>query len=271
MKHHVFLTAMAVLAVFNAFSQQHSLPPHDRGSLSLSIGPAFPVGEFANKNGNDAASGLANIGGLADLTYMHPFSRQDFGYTGTLRARMNGLSSSSLRQPFADQYPGYNWYVSAKSWETAAALIGLYHRSSEPNNRFFLDESLLLGAAEAVLPAETITGINGSTSNPPDPDLVQATNNKKYATTITFMLRFGGGVKLSDKLSLIAHVDYWWLDPVFRNLTQTVTTATGFNGPINYYNLSLASAASLTRSEFTSDYTQNMSSIDLSFGLSLRL
>jgi hypothetical protein len=268
MRHHVFLSVMAVLALFKAFSQQHSIPPQDRGTLAISIGPAIPVGAFANSNGNDPTSGLAKPGGLVDLTYMHPFSRPDFGYTITLRGRINAINSTALRQPFVDQYPGYNWDVSAKSWETAAALIGLYHRSSTLKNRFFTDESLLLGVAEALLPGETITGISDSTTNPPDPDYVQGSNQKKYATTITFMMRIGGGVQLSNKLSLVAHVDYWWLDPVFRNLTQTVTTASGLVVPNNF---NLGNLTSISRSEFTSDYTQNMSSIDLSIGLALRL
>jgi hypothetical protein len=268
MKQRILLTAIMLLSVFYSFSQEHSLPLQDRGSLALSIGPAFPVGEFANSNANDPASGLAKVGGLADLTYMHPFARPDFGYTVSLRARMNSINSSSLRQLYIDRYQGYNWDVSAKPWETAAAMIGLYHRSSVPRGQFFMNESVRLGVAEALLPEETITGITQSSPNPSGPDYVQGMNKKKYTTTFTFMLRIGGGVQLSDKLSLVANVDYWWLDPVFRNITQTLTTASGFALPNN---LNLGNATSISRSESTADYTQNMSSIDLSIGLALRL
>jgi hypothetical protein len=275
MKQRILLTAIMLLSVFYLFSQEHSLPPQghslppqDRGSLALSFGPAFPVGEFANNNGNDPLSGLAKVGGLADLTYMRPFSRPDFGYTVSLRARMNSINSSALRQPFADQYQGYNWDVSAKPWEAAAAMIGLFHRYSAKKNRLFLEEAVLLGVAETLLPEETITGISESIPNASGPDYIQAMNNKIHSTTFTFMTRIGGGIQLSDKLSLVAHLDYWWLDPVFRNLTQTVTTASGFTQP---FNLNLSNAVSTSRSEYTSNYTQNMSSVNLSIGLALQL
>ena len=89
-----------------AFSQQ----------LNLSFGPAFPVGSFASKDGNDPASGLAKLGWMADLSYMHRLEKSNhFGFVGLVRGRLNGISGEGAVSVFKEQFSTYQWRVSSGS------------------------------------------------------------------------------------------------------------------------------------------------------------
>src|ERR1700689_1901391 len=137
MKSPLFIITTICLSAFNCFSQQ-------AGSISLTIGPAFPVGEFANSNPYSSTSGLASLGALADLSYTHRTRNSDFGFIATLRARANPIDTKATLGPFEQQYPGYNWSVTKKPWEAAAAMVGGYH-SHMVTKKLYLEEALLFG------------------------------------------------------------------------------------------------------------------------------
>jgi hypothetical protein len=251
------------LSSSNCIAQQH-------GFLSLSVGPAIPAGEFANGDPNSRASGLALPGGLIDLTFKKDIPHSPLGFMVSLRARMNPISASDNLAIFRAQYPDYNWSIDKHSWEAAALMVGLYHQSPLCK-RAFLEEGLMVGVAEAVLPDVTVTGIKDTGANHIISDYIQAHSKKTTATTFSALFKFGGGYRLTDKLSLVAHIDFWYLEPNFGNLTQILIHAQGFNVPVNSGNFSLADASSVTYSSFTMGYAQKMNSFDLAIGLSLRL
>lgn len=244
----------------SSFAQQH-------GYLTLSAGPGFPVGEFANMDGNDPKSGIARPGGLVDLSYLHEIGNSHFGFTGTLRGRMNGISTSAAVAPFVAEYPNYSWSATKKTWKAATAMIGAYHHFSVTKNIYF-EEALLLGVAVTALPDYSVTGLHDSGVNQSLSSYIQASLQKKNTATFSGLVKVGGGYVLTNKLTLIANLGFWYLNPTFKNTTQKIVTLTQFGIPGN---LSTVSANSVTYSEFTRNYTQNMSSIDLTVGLSLRL
>lgn len=252
------LTILLSLWIVSAFSQQLN-------SLTLSIGPAFPVGEFANKDPYDPASGLAEPGFLLDVSYYHKTPNTNFGVTASLRARVNSMDTKAMLRLFMDKYPGYNWSVDKKPWKTAAAMVGAYHHAQVAKT-LYLREALMFGAAEALLPNTTVTGLKDTSQTVED--LLQATTKEKYATTFSALLKIEAAHPLTSRLSLMASLDFWYLKPTFTGLTQKVIIASGFPIPGNY-SLSTATAISLYQS--TTNYIQAMSSIDLSVGLLLQL
>jgi hypothetical protein len=263
MKKPLFLLTLLCLTLIKGFAQQH-------GSLSLSVGPAIPAGEFANGDPNSRASGLAQPGGLIDFTFKKEIPRSPLGFMVSLRARMNPISARENLAIFQAQYPDYNWSIDKHSWEAAALMVGLYHQSPLCK-RVFLEEGLMVGVAEAVLPNVTVTGIKDTGANHIISNYIQAHSNRTTATTFSALFKFGGGYRLTDKLSLVAHIDFWYLEPDFKNLNQTLVQAEGFNVPVTAGNFSLADASSITYSTFTMGYAQKMNSFDLTVGLSLRL
>jgi hypothetical protein len=224
MKRSLFFVISICLSALTSFSQ-------DRGYLALSIGPAFPVGEFANKDANDQRSGLANPGGLLDISYMGKRHNTHFGFTASLFLRMNSINSGALEEPFQTTYPDYNWSVSKQPWEAGAAMIGAYWNYPMAKKMYF-EGALLFGVAETMLPQTTVTGIQDSmVANQPVSNLVQATTKKKYATTFSQSIKVGIGYKLTNKLSLQAELSFWYLNPTFKQVTQTVIAEQGLVVP----------------------------------------
>lgn len=254
------LTILLSLWAVSAFSQQLN-------AIALSIGPAFPVGEFANKDPHSPASGLAQPGFLLDISYYYKTPNSNFGLTASLRARVNSMSSKAFLQLFMEKYPGYNWSVDKKPWKAAAAMVGAYHHA-QVAKRLEIEEALMFGVAEALLPNTTVTGLKDSGTSQTVEALLQATTKEKYATTFSALLKIGGVRQLTNRLSLVASLDFWYLKPTFTNLTQTIIMASGFPVPGNY---SLSYATSVTYNQSTMNYIQAMSSIDLSVGLALQL
>jgi hypothetical protein len=260
MKRPLFLVMLACLSATHSFSQ-------DRGTLNLSLGPAFPVGEFANKNGADPRSGLANPGALLDISCMGRRRHSHLGLTGSLVLRMNSINSAALLQPFEAQFPDYSWSVAKKPWEAAAAMIGVYWNYPMANKMYF-EGAVLFGVGETMLPQTTITGIKDTGVNHTVTDLVIGTTHKKYATTYSQSIKAGLGYKLTNKISLQAELSFWYLNPTFKQVTQTIFHAQGF--PITGI-LSLQNAQSLSVETFTADYEQNMSSLNFTVGVAIKL
>jgi hypothetical protein len=260
MKRPLFLAILICLSALTSFSQ-------DRGYINLSIGPAFPVGEFANKDESDPKSGLANLGPLLDISYMGRRHNSHFGFTASVLLRMNSISSSALLEPFESLFPGYNWSVTKKPWEAGAAMVGIYWHYPITTKIHF-EGALLFGVAETMLPQTTVIGIKDTGVNHTVTDLVEATTQKKYATTFSQSIRMGIGYKLTEKLGLQAGMSFWYLKPTFKQVTQTIVHAQGFAVPGN---LSLQNASSISVGQFIADYNQNMSSLNFTVGVAVKL
>ena len=256
MKKNASIIFLFCLLRFHSFSQQ--------GYLSLSLGGAFPIGEFASKNVQDIKSGIANPGGLLDLSYMHPLGNSPFGWTATLRARFNPIDGKTEASAFAAEDPGFNWTEKHVSWETGAVLVGAYYHCPVAG-RWQFRGSLLVGVADSRLPASSILGI--SNDNPPS-EFVHITTNKVSAASFSALAKAGLVYSLNSRWSLIGELGFWYLKPTFKNVTEQVLDAKGlvvpgFISPSNATSVSLAS--------YTHNYTQPMNTIDLSVGVVMRL
>jgi len=247
---------MLCLAAVPAFSQQ----------LNLSLGPAFPVGSFASKDGNDPASGLAKMGWMADLSYMHGVGKGHFGFVALVRGRLNSIDKEGAASTFRDVLPTYQWSVSNSSWKAAAVMAGAYYRTPI-NEKWSFVGQLTVGVAEAWLPEIDVRGIVDSTAQGGDANILLASNKKAHATAFTAMAKAGVLYKLTGKFSLTASVDYWYLKPDFT-ITQTVAFGRHMTVP-GIYSLTNAQAVSVNSS--TTQYSQQMNSVNLIVGVSMRL
>jgi hypothetical protein len=259
MKRPLFLSALACLSALYAFSQQNA-------TLSLSIGPSQPVGKFADKNANDNQSGLAKHGGLIDISYSYLLKHSSFGLTASLRGRLNPIDLGAAVAPVAEANPGYQWSEPGASWKTAALMVGAYHCRTVAR-KVQVREAILLGVAEAYLPAYSASGIH-QTDDTSAESLIELNGKKAYATTFSGVATLGISYQWTKKFALLAGVDFWYLKPYFKSVTVSETMATGFIVPGQ---LSLQNAATISYQESTTSYTQPMNSIDLSIGISMRL
>ncbi|HVW61258.1 MAG TPA: hypothetical protein VHC48_14505 [Puia sp.] len=257
MKLLQILFVFACLSSVQAFSQQ----------LNLSIGPSFPVGAFASKDGNDPASGLAKMGWMADISYSHGLRKSPhFGVTAILRGRLNSIDKEGMMAPFTESYPGYQWSASNSSWKTAALMGGAYYTTAI-SGKWSFTGTLAVGVAEAWLPEINLMAIVDSTGQGGDANLLLVNNKQAHATTFTMMAKAGVLYKLTEKLSLTASVDYWFLKPDFV-LTQSVAFGRHMMIPGMYQ---LSNAASISTYSVRAPYSQQMNSFNLLVGVSMHL
>jgi len=247
---------MLCLAAAPAFSQQ----------LNLSLGPAFPVGAFGSKDGSDPASGLAKMGWMGDLSYMHSVGKKHFGVVAMIRGRLNGIDEGASIAPLQEQFSGYRWDVSSVSWKTAAILGGAYYQAPI-NEKWSFIGTLAVGVAEAWLPEVNVTGIMDSTAQGGDANIVVVNNKKAHGTTFTALAKAGIVYKLHGKFSLTASVDYWYLKPDFT-LKQSVAFGQHMVVPGVYQ---LSNAASVSVYSVQAPYSQQMNTVNLSVGVAMHL
>jgi hypothetical protein len=252
-KNHVLLT-LACLAALGSFAQT-------TGTLTLSLGPNFPAGAFASKNGNDPSSGLANIGAVAALSWWQPIRHTHFGVVGSARFSMNGMNSKATLKPFEESEPTYQWSMNKSHWSSGALLAGPYYQLPLAR-RFDLRINLQAGAALCYSPTQTVTGIRDSVGFGPV-DVVQASVGKIHVLTFTALAGAGLSYHLTRHCSLLLHADYTYMDPAFRNLHEQVTTGQHL---VNPGIVSTDIAEVVTESNFTRNYTQAMSSVNVTVG-----
>ena len=258
MKKPLSLLFIACLSVLGCLAQKN-------GTLSLSLGPAIPVGEFANKSVVDDKSGLAKIGWLADLSYLHPIGNKHFGFIATLRGRINGVDTKSAMDLYATSYPQYAWSATSNHWKAAAVMAGGYY-NFPASSKIDIPVALLAGVAKAYFNEQTITGVRDSANVPVD--LIQAKFNKVDATAFSGMLKAGMVYHLTKRCALTANIDFWYLKPTFKNVTQTVVFAQGLIVPGV---LSPSNATSISVYSDTRSYQQPMNSVNVTVGLAYGL
>jgi hypothetical protein len=236
--------------------------------IGLSVGGSFPTGEFASKNGNDLQSGLADVGRLVDLSFMHSVGKGGFGLAADLRGRMNPIDQSAAGAAIAGADQGYVWSGKKAYWQTAALMVGAYYYFPVAK-RWLVGGSVLLGAADSRLPKYTIMGIkNGNDPNPANVNVIVSSTNGVNAVSFSALLKAGVTYQLSGRWCLLANIGFWDLKSTFKNVTVNEVEANGFVIRGIY---SLNNATSISEYTKTFYYTQPMNTIDLSVGIGMRL
>jgi hypothetical protein len=233
----------------------------NKGTISLSLGPAIPVGDFASKNGFVPSSGLANIGALADLSYQRLFSHSRFGWMATLRGRFNGVDKNGTIAPFAAEFPGYEWSMNSNRWIAASALVGGYYQLPV-TPKLSLTANIELGVAEAWSPKQSITGVHDSAGYGAL-DVVYANARAVSATAFTGLGGLGIRYQWRSRWALLARVDYTYLKPTFK-ITANIETAQHFvypNQPL------LLNASEVEYNSTTGKYTQAMPCVNVLVGI----
>lgn len=245
------------MAAFNGFAQQ----------LDVNIGPALPVGAYGSKDGSSESSGLAKLGWVGELSYSHAFKKGgEFGLMGTVRGRINGVSKDAAASPVTAAFKDYEWRVNSQRWKSAAVMAGPYFEKAI-SEKWRYRMALTAGVAKAWLPQIVVVGIQDSFALGGQSSMIQVSNKKTDATSFTFMFQTGVSYVLTSKLSLRASLDYWYMKPNFT-IVQQIAVARNLIVP-GVYNLSNGAAVSVN--QVTGKYSQEMSTLNLTVGISMKL
>jgi len=254
-----FLLLLILLSSTRSWSQNNS-------SLHLSLGGALPIGKFASKDVNDPASGLANLGGLAELGYSHLLKDNHWGLTIGLRGRLNGIDKNANTSALREAFPLYTWSSSNSSWKALSAMAGVYYILPAAANLDVRME-LSLGAASCYLPEYSVLGILDTAQTGPT-GFIQAKIGKEHAVSFSATAKAGIVYHLNKHLDLLANLDFWYLNPNFKHVTETILIADGLVIPGV---ISPSNASSLSVNSQSRDYKQNMSTLNLSVGVGIAL
>jgi hypothetical protein len=275
MKKILLLFSLIAFQITFVFSQVKK----DRGSISISVGPALPVGKFSAKDINDNLAGFAKMGQSVSVSYSKLLSK-NWGIAIDLRGQRNPLNTTALQNSLSTArisqgisflsgsvtnipppqlatviYP--NLQFEKKAWLYGALLLG-------PTGQFAIDQSkkitlitkAMLGAVYAKSPV-----LKGSSIT----DTATVRIDQSKSSAFGFIYSFSGGVNysLNKKVFLSAALTYAGTNQIiFKEVTTTVTATKG----------SFASPGfSVSQSIITADGKQPISSINLLFGVGIKL
>lgn len=228
-----------ILLLF-AFGLTGAFAQNQKSFIGISLGPSFPVGDFANTDLSDENSGLAKVGGTLSLNYGYHLSQQ-FGLMAVIRGSVHGVDVDALKRQYATP-DGIASSISFKTstWKSAAAMVGIFEMLplNASKNLFFVARGAI-GVQRSQSPSTDITiAVSG---------LGTFTNHQDSysATSLAYLLGLGLDFQLEKNLSLKFNADYTGANPKFqdpRAATYPQNNYTKLKQPINTVDLSLGLA-----------------------------
>lgn len=210
----------------------------NNGQLNLSIGPSFPVGQFANKNIRNDKAGIASVGGVINISYQS-LLKKNIGFSVSLMAQINPTDRHSMERSFsqlgfpsvfvwtgpaiptnptpppATTYP--NWSFKRSSWKLGSLLVGGYSEFKTGRSKIVFTPKAMAGLVYAGSPkidGESIT----------DTSYVHATQTSESAFGFGYLVEAGLKFRLTHKISFIASVDYFGTNRItFKDIVARVT------------------------------------------------
>lgn len=272
MKKQLSLLSALFIQTTLAFSQTR-----DVGSVSLSIGPAFPTGQFRSTNLYDASSGFAKTGETVSFEYAKPFPG-NWSFLINLAGQRNPINTKSFENSLstAKIYQGFSlgsdptnpppqtnytvyqdWKFEKKAWLYGALQVGGKRKFSvNRQNKNWLTTDATLGILYATSPQ-----LNGRSVT----DTASAVITQSKSSGFGFIFSIGGGFDyyLGKRFVFTTALKYTGTNKVaFKGIKSTLTTTKGAVGSPNY---------SISQSTVTSDGKQSLNSINLSFGIGVFL
>ena len=248
----IILSCVACIAfVNNAFSQ--STKPN---TLSLSLGPAFAIGQFASKEFNSEKSGFAKPGGALALSYTRFVSKQ-FGVSININAQHNPMNVEALEDEYNKSFQGFSsWSFDKRSWLYAAALLGATGQFPlDKKDKFAFVAKAMAGYAFAKSP-----GIEGNASN--TTGMAKVEQDKAKGSGFTYCGGAGINYTINKSVFLTSLVCYNGAPNMKFKDVKTVTTAVqGTIGMPDYQAYQYMT---------TRDEKQTISSVNVMVGVGLR-
>lgn len=153
-----------------------------KGFISISIGPSFPLGDFASSDIGNTDAGFANNGLSINLINFGYLFSENFGITAMLNGSAYPFDADNGNEPI---------------WSYGALLVGPLFSTPLDKEKADLDLRFMVGTLTAIL----------------DPD-----NGNEEQEGSAGAISIGAGIRyhLSDKISLATGLDYISSNPEFE-------------------------------------------------------
>lgn len=191
-------TLLLILAIFLFSTTAHS-QSSNRNYVGLSIGPSFPLGNFAKTNFSDSTtSGWAKTGVAVNFDYAYRLTH-NFGVMGIISYSSNGFNNVQYKDSLNAAHPDTSFSVEGvTSWSTGGIMIGPYLRFPLGDNLSW-DIRGVFGVYGGTTPKITIRATDDQTGEELDP----YTRQSAKAYNFSFLIGTGFKYRLSNYYILL--------------------------------------------------------------------
>jgi len=266
-------TFAVLLFIITCWSARAQVSNSSNG-ISISVGPAFPIGSYGNKEINGSSSGFAKPGTTLNISYSH-LIKKNWGLSLTAFGQRNNYDTKAMEDAFANQkyyglvvfsstfpypYPSPgptttypNWKFEKDAWWIGGLMAGGYMQFP---SRFSQDFLFTIKAQAGAVYVESPEAKGVSTT-----DTAIAGFSQSGSQGIGFSYSIGAGAKynLSKKLYWIANLDFLGTNKIlFEDITNTTTIVKYPNNP---------GMTTISQSVMTGSGKQSILSINFKVGL----
>ena len=234
MKKFFTILLLCILVSTTAAQRRVSLSRSpEKFYLGASVGPSFPLNDFAEKDVNQI-SGYARTGYRLELYGgINILGIFGFGITGFLN--INGTDPEKLRNKLNAEYPGSNWQIDSKNWTLYGGLGGVnFHYPI--NDRTSFHVKLMGGYLRAESPEFRFTS-----------GISEYKIESKTASSLSYMTMLGFNYYLDQNVSLTLDFEFLGSKPNF----DYVRTSANINGNVT---------------ESSTSFSRNMSAFNIALG-----
>lgn len=204
------MNKILLLCLISFLFSQHIQAQNKYGQLGLSLGIAFPLGEFSSKDLKNINAGWANSGSSLQLTYQYQFDKSYFGLTALVHGQSNPFDAQQMEKECLNYFPSYTWTIEGTAWRIGALMLGGF-AAFPISEKVKFTPRVLAGVMNTKSSDIMVKGIeNGNLT----------WGNQKSSTSNSIIYLFGAGFqfKLSNKLKLQTNLDYFASNPEFNNI-----------------------------------------------------
>ncbi len=229
----LYLIVILIFITSNIIAQEFT----DKGYIAFSVGPSFPLGDYASVDENNEKAGLAATGAIFDLSFAHRLGK-NFGIAAILRSMSNPVDVNQILDRHYSP-TGLTYSVEADSWSHIGIMIGAFCSFPIQNSPTVFETRLLFGAMSAKVPQISISTSTTSSE----------ISESKSAGCLAFLI--GGNFRFmaDKKISILTGLDFYKCSVEFPNVKTTHPDG----------------------STHKDTFTQSVSTINLSIGIAYRL
>ena len=211
------LLSLLFLACFSASAQEFK----KQSSITLAAGPSFPVGAFADKDLYNDKSGLASVGGFANLSYSYQFSKF-FGATAAVGGRIHGVDKNALGSYSLPTGSGATMGIEASTWQFFSVMGGIFQTIPiTSNEKLTFEVKEMIGVQFSNSPEIKVTGFI------PGVGSLDGTEERQSVNSLAYALGLGFKYKLDSNIGLKLFGEYQGASPKF-----TYTTTSPADAPV---------------------------------------
>ena len=203
----------------------------NKSTLSLSIGPSIPIGNYGKTNPYNDLAGYAKAGESINISFNYKLIH-GIGVEAMLYGQRNGFNS----KVFSDGLPtelGFslggdprfysNWTYAWKSWYMESLLLGVTKQWSigKPDSKVSIFAKALEGIVHVQYP-----GMSANSKS--DTSYVIIHQNNASAFGASFSLSAGVEYKLSKNIGILFSCEYFGTTKIFfQNIDENITATNG--------------------------------------------